>query len=287
MGTDGEPTMVGRLNGLVTRMAREAKHHVLRIWCSSHQMDIVVKDGTEMLYDIKWSKQAWSMSVYVHSQANLITRMNVKCPKKTNRWVSLGVLLNFLKQYRRTIVQHLTANASDKLPLDQWWVIAYAITPANEEINKTFVMSQSRSLLIAQQESLIKTFIGTLVAMFGIVHADNADDDGDKFETFEQWRIERAKLILYVKDKGSFPKLCYERLDAPTQKEVMSQLAHYAMFIVIGLGNICAERDENNEPLEQDASPVMLNQIVMLRDGNFIEQVLDSYRNHLSKFWSE
>jgi hypothetical protein len=37
------------------------------------------------------------MSVYLRSHANLITRMNVKCPKKTNRWVSLGMLLNFLE----------------------------------------------------------------------------------------------------------------------------------------------------------------------------------------------
>jgi hypothetical protein len=118
-------------------------------------MDVVVKDGAEMLYDDKWSKEAWSMSVYLCSQANLITRMNVKCPKKTNHWVSLGMLLNFLNQYRHTIVQHVTANASDKLPSDQWWVIAYTIAPAIEEINKTFVMSQSCSLLIAQQESLI------------------------------------------------------------------------------------------------------------------------------------
>ncbi|CAK9215224.1 unnamed protein product [Sphagnum troendelagicum] len=82
-----------------------------------------------MLYDGEWSKQAWSMSIYLRSWANLITRMNVKCPKMTNRWVNLGVLLNFLKQYRRTIVQHVTANVSDKLPSDQWCVIAYAITP--------------------------------------------------------------------------------------------------------------------------------------------------------------
>jgi hypothetical protein len=149
VGTDGEPTMVGRLNGLVTRMAREAEHHIMRIWSPPHQMDVVVKDGAEMLYDGEWSKQTWSLSVYLCSQANLITRMNVKCPKKTKRWVSLGVLLNFLKQYRRTIIQHVTANASDKLPSDQWWVITYAIAPAIEEINKTFVMSQSRSLLIA------------------------------------------------------------------------------------------------------------------------------------------
>jgi hypothetical protein len=111
--------------------------------------------------------------------------MNVKCPKKTNRWVSLGMLLNFLKQYCQTIVQHVTANASDKLPSDQWWVIAYAIAPAIEEINKTFVMSQSRLLLIAQQESLIQTLIGTLVAMFGIIHANDGDNDDNKFETFE------------------------------------------------------------------------------------------------------
>jgi hypothetical protein len=51
----------------------------------------------------------------------------------------------------------------------------------------------------------------------------------------------------------------------------MSQLAQYAMFIVTGLGNIRAERDKNNEPLEQDAPPVMPNQIVKLRHGDFIE----------------
>jgi len=32
---------------------------------------------------------------------------------------------------------------------------------------------------------------------------------------------------------------------------------------------------------------MMPNQIVKLRHGDFIEQVLDSYRDHFSKFWSE
>ncbi|CAM6071911.1 unnamed protein product [Sphagnum tenellum] len=129
--------------------------------------------------------------------------------------------------------------------------------------------------------------IDILIMMFGIVHADDADNDGDKFETFEEWHIERAELVLYVKDQGSFPKSCYKRLDALAQKEVMNQLAQYAMFIVTGLGNIHTEHDENNEPLEQDAPSVMPNQIVKLRHNDFIEQVLDLYCNHLSKFWSE
>jgi len=58
VGIDGEPTMVGRLNDLVTRMSREAEHHVLRIWSPPHQMDVVVKDGAKMLYNGKWSKYA-------------------------------------------------------------------------------------------------------------------------------------------------------------------------------------------------------------------------------------
>jgi len=31
VGTDSELTMVGRFNGLVTRMAREVEHHIMRI----------------------------------------------------------------------------------------------------------------------------------------------------------------------------------------------------------------------------------------------------------------
>jgi hypothetical protein len=67
----------------------------------------------------------------------------------------------------------------------------------------------------------------------------------------------------------------------------MSQLAQYAMFIVTKFSNIRVERDKNNESLEQDAPPMMPNRIVKLCHGDFIEQVLDPYRDHLSKFWSE
>jgi hypothetical protein len=51
VGTDGELTVVRQRNGLVMHMAREAEHHILRIWCSPHQMDIA-----KMLYNGEWSK---------------------------------------------------------------------------------------------------------------------------------------------------------------------------------------------------------------------------------------
>uniref|UniRef100_A0AAV1TN58 Uncharacterized protein n=1 Tax=Peronospora matthiolae TaxID=2874970 RepID=A0AAV1TN58_9STRA len=80
-------------------------------------MNVVVKDGAKMIYDGQWSKKAWSLLVCMLSQKNLITRRNVKFFKKTKQWVIVGVLLNFLKQYCRIIIEHVTANDSAKLPL--------------------------------------------------------------------------------------------------------------------------------------------------------------------------
>jgi hypothetical protein len=59
------------------------------------------------------------------------------------------------------------------------------------------------------------------------------------------------------------------------------------MFIISGLTNVRAERDQDNNPLEEDAPPVLPAQLVKLRPGEFIEQVLEPHRDHLSKFWSE
>ena len=45
-----------------------------------------------------------------------------------------------------------------------------------------------------------------------------------------------------------------------------------------------AERDKNNLPLEKDALPVMLHQLVKLRPSKFIQDVLNTYCARLDKF---
>jgi hypothetical protein len=93
MSSDGENTMTGRHTGLVTRMIACAENPVLRIWCALHQIDLVVKSVAEELVGSEWIMFAWSFSIFLRAQANLITSMAVKCPKKTNRWTHLGRLL--------------------------------------------------------------------------------------------------------------------------------------------------------------------------------------------------
>jgi len=47
-----------------------------------------------------------------------------------------------------------------------------------------------------------------------------------------------------------------------------------------------AERDSNNGVREQLAPPVMPAELITMRTGAFIKNVLDPYRSHISQFWS-
>jgi hypothetical protein len=67
--------------------------------------------------------------VYLRAQDNLIIAMNVKCPKKMNRWAHLGRLLNFYKLYRYPLLEHTKDKRPDLMPSDQWWIIMYAVAP--------------------------------------------------------------------------------------------------------------------------------------------------------------
>ncbi len=90
MSFDSENTMIGRHTDLVTRMIACAKNPVFRIWCALHQIDMVVKSAAKELAGDEWIMFAWSFSIFLRAQSNLITSMAVKCPKKTNRWTHLG-----------------------------------------------------------------------------------------------------------------------------------------------------------------------------------------------------
>ncbi|CAK9862315.1 unnamed protein product [Sphagnum jensenii] len=97
MSTDNENTMTGRHAGVMTHIVMCANYKVLRMWCVPHQIDIVIKASAESINDNSWVKFTYMFLVYLHVHDILIISMNVKCPKKTNRWVHLGRLLAFYK----------------------------------------------------------------------------------------------------------------------------------------------------------------------------------------------
>ncbi|CAK9873717.1 unnamed protein product [Sphagnum jensenii] len=148
--TDGENTMIGRHVGVVTRLVACADNNVLRIWCTSHQINTVVKAAVEAIDNGVWVKQVYTFSVFLRAQDNLIIEMNVKCPKKTNRWAHLGRLLNFYISYRRPLLEYTQNKQPELMSSNLWWIITYAVASAIDSINITLVQLQARSLLIVQ-----------------------------------------------------------------------------------------------------------------------------------------
>jgi Na+-transporting methylmalonyl-CoA/oxaloacetate decarboxylase beta subunit len=51
MSIDDENTMIDRHAGVVTRIVACAEHKLLQIWCTSHQINIVVKASAESISD--------------------------------------------------------------------------------------------------------------------------------------------------------------------------------------------------------------------------------------------
>ncbi|RHY05403.1 hypothetical protein DYB36_006565 [Aphanomyces astaci] len=290
VSSDGENTMTGRHRGLVTRLVAAAEYNVMRVWCAPHQIDIIAKKCADRIDGGTWIKFAYSYTVYLRTQFNLIIEMGAKCPKKTNRWVHLGNVLKFLKENRRRLMTHTEEDRPDMLPSDAWWTVTYAIAPAIDAINIAFAQLQNRSLLMAQQESHIIALVATISTMFDLELIDRVDavaEEHENFVRFETMRIRTDHLIILIEDQGSMARDCFLRLDVADKATVLKQIVAYAETLVIELQGVRAERDDSNLPREQDAPPVLPGQLVGLRPAHFIRNVLDPHRERILRFWSD
>jgi hypothetical protein len=74
VSTDGENTMIGRHVGVVIRLIACVDNNVLRIWCTPHQIDIVVKAVVEAIDNGVWIKQVYTFSVFLCAQETSSSR---------------------------------------------------------------------------------------------------------------------------------------------------------------------------------------------------------------------
>jgi hypothetical protein len=93
---DGENRMTGCHRGVVTRLEQAVEFPVLRIWCVSHHIDIVIKNAAALPQDGQWIEVVYKWCMHLRRQEKLIMDMNSEmCPKKTNRWAHLDSTLEF------------------------------------------------------------------------------------------------------------------------------------------------------------------------------------------------
>ncbi len=73
--------------------------------------------------------------------------------------------------------------------------------------------------------------------------------------------------------------------EVDAQKMVITEIATYAMMLIVSLNGVKAEHNNTNEGLDLDVPPVLPGLLVKLRHGTFVQKVLNPYREHLTKFW--
>ncbi len=131
----------------------------------------------------------------------------------------------------------------------------------------------------------MQNLIGTIITMLNIkvngADGDDALDDGTYVQQ-DSLRIPTVAIINHIENQGSFSRDCYERLEEGDQQDVIKHIAMYAMALVAGLQSVKAERDSDNRASERDVLPVLPAQLVKLRHGAFLKEVLDVFRQHIS-----
>jgi hypothetical protein len=87
-----------------------------------------------------------------------------------------------------------------------------------------------------------------------------------------------------IADKGSWARNVLASLLSVDQKRAVSSIARFSIELVDGLAFVQAERDRKNERASEEAPPVMPAELVTIRTAKFISEVLDTYRDHVSRW---
>ena len=93
-------------------------------------------------------------------------------------------------------------------------------------------------------------------------------------------------VLLHIKDQGSWVRDLFIGLSDEEKSQVLQEIGKFAVSIVAEGSQVQAERDGNNNTSKLEAPPVMPAELVKLRTGAFISDVVDPYRQHMMKFWT-
>ena len=85
-GSDGASSMTGHLQGVFTRFVNVSSiTKFYRVWCSLHQLDLVLKAAYMELWDNDVVEIMKKFIQHLRQQSGLIAKMQATCPQLTTR----------------------------------------------------------------------------------------------------------------------------------------------------------------------------------------------------------
>jgi hypothetical protein len=107
MSTDGDRSMTGRIQGLVTPVSEVTSTNLIRVWCGLHQLDIVMQQVFKNALDDKFYSTLTAVIGHLRRQQNLVTTMHSTCSKVSDtRWVSMDSVATRLTSNIIAVLDH-------------------------------------------------------------------------------------------------------------------------------------------------------------------------------------
>jgi hypothetical protein len=92
---------------------------------------------------------------------------------------------------------------------------------------------------------------------------------------------------MHIQDQGSWVHDLYNVLSDTNKQITLKEITIFGIFIVANVSQVQAECDSNNNARELEAPPIMPADRIKIHPASFIQDMLDPYRAHLSKHWSQ
>jgi hypothetical protein len=208
--------------------------------------------------------------------------------------------LRFLTDHQPRIAKFIEEREADHCSAapphlsPSWWTATYAIAPAIDLINTTFVQLQDRSLIIVQQRRLLEKLANDLRELFFVQIVEEVADfaalDRSSYyraDDYSTMCIEFGDMAGHIADQGSRAEEHFGLLGNPGKTAVMEEIASFAVRLITGVQSVQAERNHMNQASGVEAPPVMPYELVRMRSSTFNTTVLGPRRDHVAKFTSE
>ena len=107
--SDGAPDMTGPIQNLATRVQKVVIPGFVRVWCCSHQLDLVMKEVFSKLCDYWFLKSLTALIGHLRRQKNFTKNLISQCPRfAETRWSTMGRTLPWLKKHRSAVICFLS-----------------------------------------------------------------------------------------------------------------------------------------------------------------------------------
>lgn len=253
-GSDGGSNMIGRYQGVVTRLEQEAEFEIYRTWCGLHQLDLIVEAGYKALMDGEFYQRLGQFVAHLRMQQNLQTEMRSQCPKFTTRWIAAGNICRWLLNNRNQLFQHLTQSSQvNHRPPTWWWIILAGVDALANHINHVFIKLQSRSIIVSQQAMELKSLAELIQNEVGVEGPFSEHEiflyDENEYSISTRYAVTNMRLFNFLLDQGSFVKHIFDDIKKHHDAEmikmtVLKTVGKFVLDLIEGISEIKVISDE-------------------------------------------